>query len=86
MILYLDRASHGGQGARELGERTVTRSLDKAALVAGQTGRNQFSLEPLELGVGGFLGTLQQRRVTHNVRRQDYRQSSLNPLLGHGTS
>jgi hypothetical protein len=59
MILYLERASHGGQGTRELGERAVTRSLDEPALVAGEAGRNQFSLEPLELGVGGFLSTLQ---------------------------
>jgi hypothetical protein len=54
MILYLERASHGGQGTRELGERAVTRSLDEPALVAGEAGRNQF-----ELGVRGFLSTLQ---------------------------
>ena len=28
MILYLNRASHGGQGTRELGERAITRCLD----------------------------------------------------------
>src|ERR1700730_6841339 len=33
MILYLNRASHGGQRTREFGERAVTRSLDKSSFV-----------------------------------------------------
>jgi hypothetical protein len=41
-------------------------------------------LEPLELGVGGFLSALQQRGVTNHISSQDRRQSPLNPLLGHG--
>jgi hypothetical protein len=64
MILYLNRASHGGQGTRELDERAITRSLDKSPFVAGEAGLDQFSLEPLELGVGGFLSAMHQRRVT----------------------
>jgi hypothetical protein len=59
MILYLDRASHGCQRTREFDERAVTRSLDKSPFVAGEAGRNQLSLEPLELGIGGFLSALQ---------------------------
>ena len=58
MILYLDRASHGGQGTCELGERAITRCLDKSPFVAGEARLDQFSLEPLELGVGGFFGAL----------------------------
>jgi hypothetical protein len=59
MILYLNRASHGGQRTRELGERAVTCGLDKSPFVTGEARRNQFSLKPLELGVGGFLSALQ---------------------------
>jgi hypothetical protein len=29
MILYLNRASYGGQGTRELNERAITRCLDQ---------------------------------------------------------
>ena len=36
MILYLNRASHGGQRARELGERAIARCLDQTAVVAGE--------------------------------------------------
>jgi hypothetical protein len=59
MILHLNCASHGGQETRELGERAVTRRLDKSPFVAGEARRNQFSLKPLELAVGGFFGALQ---------------------------
>jgi hypothetical protein len=59
MILYLNREFHGGQRTRELDGCTVTCRLDKSPLVAGEAGRNQFLLEPLELGVGGLLSALQ---------------------------
>src|SRR5215831_19183494 len=83
MILYLNRTSHGGQGTRELDERAITRGLDQSPVVAGQAGLYQFSLEPLELGVCGFLSALHQRGVTDHVSGQDRRQSPLNPLLRH---
>jgi hypothetical protein len=44
---------------------------------------DQFSLEPLELGVGGFLSALHERGVTNHVGGQDRRQSSLKPVLRH---
>jgi hypothetical protein len=85
MILYLNRASHGGQGTRELGESAITRSLDKSPFVAGEAGIDQFSLEPLELGVCRFLSALHERGIPDYVGGQDCRQSALNPLLGHNT-
>src|SRR6266702_1046401 len=45
--------------------------------MAGEARRNQFSLEPLELGIGGFLGAFQSRRVADHVSGQDRRQSPL---------
>lgn len=71
MILHLDRASRGGKGACELGECTITGRFDKSAFVPGDTGFDQLLLEPLELGVGGFLGALHQRRVTDHIGGQD---------------
>jgi hypothetical protein len=71
MILHLNRASHGGEGTRELCERAITRCFDKSPFVAGEARLDQFSLEPLELGVGGFLVALHQRRVTNHVNGQD---------------
>jgi hypothetical protein len=73
MILYLNRASHGGQGTRELDKRAIIRCLDKSPFVAGEAGLDQFPLEPLELGVCGFLSALHQRRVTDHVGGQDRR-------------
>ena len=73
MILDFDRTSHGGQGTRELGERAITRSLDESPFVAGETRLDQFSLEPFELGVGGFLGALHQRGVADHIGSQDCR-------------
>jgi hypothetical protein len=67
MILYLNRASHGVYRTRELGERAITRCLDKSPLVPGETRLNQFSLEPFELGVGGFLVVFHERGVTDHV-------------------
>ena len=72
-ILYLNRASHGGQWTGELGECAIARCLDKSSFVAGEAWLDQFSLEPLEPGVGGFLGALHQRRVTDHVGSQDRR-------------
>src|SRR5215467_1881050 len=83
MILYLNRASHGGQGTYELGECAITSGLDQSPVVAGEARLDYFALEPLELGVCGFLSALHQRSVTDHVGGQDRRQSSLNPLLGH---
>src|SRR5215831_18985916 len=83
MILYLNRASHGGQGTRKLNERAITRCLDKSPFVAGEARLDQFSLEPLELGVGGLLVALHKRGITNHISGQDCRQSPLNPLLGH---
>jgi len=45
----------------------------KPPLLAGEAWLDQFSLEPLELGVGRFLGVLHQRRVTDHVGGQDCR-------------
>ena len=73
MIWYLNRASHGGQGTRELDERAVTRGLDKPPFVVGKAGLDQFSLEPFELGIRSFLSALHQRRVTDHVSGQDRR-------------
>jgi hypothetical protein len=73
MILYLNRASHGGQGTRELDERAITRSLDESPFVAEEAGFEQFSLEPLELDVCRFPSALHQRRVTDHVGGQDRR-------------
>src|SRR5262245_27484628 len=83
MILYLNRTSHGGQGTRELDERAVTRGLDQSPVVAGEARLDYFALQPLELGIGGFLSALHQRGVTDHVSSQDRRQSPLNPLLRH---
>src|SRR6266496_2314852 len=83
MILHLDRASRGGQGARELGQRAITRCLDESSFVAGEARLDQFSLEPFELGVGGFLSAFHERGITNHVGGQDRRQSPLNPLLRH---
>ena len=84
MILYLNRASHGGQGTRELDESAITRCLDKSPFVAGEARLDQFPLEPLKLGIGGFLSALHERGIPDHVGGQDRRQSPLNPLLGHG--
>ena len=73
MILHLNRAFHGGQRTRELGVRAITRCLDKSPFVSGEAGLDQFSLEPLELGVGGLLSALHQRRVTDHIGSQDRR-------------
>jgi hypothetical protein len=73
MILHLNRASHSDKGARELNERAITRCLDKPPFVAGETRLDQFSLEPLELGVRGFLGALHERGITDYVGGQDCR-------------
>src|SRR5262249_20202671 len=81
MILHLNRASHGGQGTGELGERAITRRLYKPPFVAAEAGSDQFSLEPLELGVGGLFSALHQRGVANHVGGQDCRQSPLNPRL-----
>jgi hypothetical protein len=81
MILYLNRASHRGQGTCELDERAITRCLNKSPFVAAEAGLDQFSLEPLELGVSGFLGALHERGITNHVSGQDRRQSPLNPVL-----
>jgi hypothetical protein len=83
MILYLNRTSHGGQGTRELRERSITRGLDQAPFVAGETRPDQLSLEPFELGVGGFLIAFHERGIADHVSGQDRRQSPLNPLLCH---
>jgi hypothetical protein len=64
LILYLNRASRGGQGARKLGERAITRSLDKSPFVAGEVRLDQFSLKPFELGVGGFFSAFHKRGIT----------------------
>ena len=71
MILYLNRAFHGRQGTGELGERAITRCFDKAAFVAGEASLDQFSLEPLERGVGGFLIAFHKRGITGQVSGQD---------------
>jgi hypothetical protein len=71
MILHLNRASHGGQGTGELGERAVTRGLDKPPLVAADARLDQFSLEPLELGVGTFLVAFHERGIADHVGGQD---------------
>src|SRR5262249_12712031 len=47
---------------------------------------DQFSLEALEFGVGGFLGALHQRRVTDYIGSQNCRQSPLNSRLCHTAS
>jgi hypothetical protein len=73
MILYLNRTSHGGQGTGELGERAVTCSLDKPPFVTAEARLDQFSLEPLELGVGGFFRSLHERGITNHVGSQDRR-------------
>jgi hypothetical protein len=73
MILYLERASHSGQGTRELDKRAITRCLDKSPFLAAEAGLNQFSLESLELGVRGFLGALHERGITDYVGGQDCR-------------
>jgi len=70
-VLRLNRASHGVQGTRELDKRAITRCLNKSPFVAGEARLDQFSLEPLELGVGGFLCALHQRTVTDYVGGQD---------------
>jgi hypothetical protein len=67
----LNRASHGVQGTRELGQRAITRCLDEPPFMPGEARLDQFSLEPLELGVGGFFSTLHQRGVTDHVDGQD---------------
>jgi hypothetical protein len=66
-----------------MGLRAVTRGLDQSPVVAGEARLDYLALEPLELGVGGFLGALHQRRVTDHVSGQDRRQSPLNPLVCH---
>jgi hypothetical protein len=71
MILHLNRAFHGGQRTRELGVRAITRRLDKSPLVSGEAGFDQFSLEPLELGIGGFLVAFHQRGIANHVGGQD---------------
>ncbi len=73
MILYLNRASHGGEGTRELGERAIACCLDKSPIVPGEARLDQFSLEPLELGVGGFLVAFHERGITDHVGGQDCR-------------
>jgi hypothetical protein len=39
--------------------------------VAGEAGLDYFALQPLELGVAGFLSALHQRRVTDHVGGQN---------------
>jgi hypothetical protein len=73
MILYLNRASHGGQGTGELDERAITRGLDQSSVVAGEARLDYLTLQPLELGIGSFLVALHQRRVTNHVGGQDCR-------------
>jgi len=73
MILHLKRTSHGRQGTRELDERAITRGLDQSPVVAGEARPDYFALQPLELGVGGFLSALHHRRVTNHVGSQDRR-------------
>jgi hypothetical protein len=85
MILHLDGAFRGGERAGEFSERAIARRLDQSPLMADEAGFDQFPLEPLDFGIGGFLGALHQRRVTDYVGGQDCRQSPLNPLLGHST-
>jgi hypothetical protein len=84
MILYFNRASHGGQGTGKLGVRAIARSLDKSPFVAGQAGLDQLPHEPLELGVGGFFGPFHKRGIANHVCRQDGSQPPLNTLLGQG--
>jgi len=73
MILHLNRASYGGYGAGELDQRPITRCLDQTPFVPREARLDQFSLEPLELGIGSFLGALHQRGVTDHVGGQDRR-------------
>jgi hypothetical protein len=41
--------------------------------VAGEAWLDQFSLEPLELGVGGFFGPLHERGIADHVSGEDRR-------------
>jgi hypothetical protein len=41
--------------------------------VAGEARLDQFSLEPLELGVGGFFVAFHERGITDYVSGQDRR-------------
>jgi hypothetical protein len=72
--LHFNRAFHGGQGADELGVRAIACCLDKSPFVAGEAGLDQFSLKPLELGVGGFFVAFHERRNHWWHARQDTRQ------------
>jgi hypothetical protein len=65
--------------------RSIARCLDKSPVVAGEAGLDQFSLEPLELGIGGFLVAFHERGIANHVSGQDRGKSPLNSLLGHGT-
>jgi hypothetical protein len=53
--------------------RAVTRGLDKSPFVAGEAGLDQFSLETLELGIGGFFVAFHERGITDHVSGQDRR-------------
>jgi hypothetical protein len=53
--------------------RSIARGLDKPTFVAGETRLDQFSVEPIELGVGGFLVAFHERGIAHHVSRQDGR-------------
>jgi len=55
MVLDLNCAFRGSQGAGELSQRTITSCSDESSLVAGKARLDQFPFQPFELGVGGFL-------------------------------
>jgi hypothetical protein len=60
-------------GLANLDERAVTRCLGKSPVVAGEARLDQFSLEPLELGIGRFFVAFHERGIADHVSGQDRR-------------
>ena len=83
-LLDLDRAPHGVDHARELGQHAVARRLDEAASVLGDFRADHFTIVRLEGGQRPFLVGAHQPRIAGNVGRQDRGQSALDALLDQG--
>ena len=72
-LLKRERGIDRTSGIVEHRVYAIARGLDQAASVAREARLEQVALDPLELGIGGFLRALHQRRVTDHVSGQDCR-------------
>ena len=80
MILYLNRASHGGQRARELDERAITSCLDKSPFVVIATvGPEGLDCSPRG-DPPGFVRVRDRKRVLIPDRRGNNRLDTPTPV------